>query len=247
MVLLIACPQCANHVIASERLCLHCGGALRSADGVIAQTAAALVLGLSVGCNPGASEVPVYGVASGGDMPGVTTGTGCGPDGGSSPIPPGDPLPTPAEAAATCQQPGNAVDVFDMAGIRAWLLRRWFFCEGAPVFATPHLGLEFAADGRWYFLVQLGDELARGQAPAGTWELIDNTCVTGFGADAIQIDITRFQSVTASAHARFAVDPLKLDLIGTVASEAEYVAVGEGPLGQGGAGGNGGGGAGGVP
>jgi len=130
------------------------------------------------------------------------------------------------------------MDVFDMAGVRAWLPQRWFFCQGAPMFATPHRGVEFVSDGQWYFLVQMDDELVRSQAPdgGGTWELIDNTCTSGAGANAVEIDITRFQSGTDPSHALFEVDPLKLNLIG-MASNAVYVAIDEGPLGQGGAGG----------
>lgn len=43
----VACPSCACVVKSADLTCPHCGQAVRGADGAIAQTAIAIVLGLS--------------------------------------------------------------------------------------------------------------------------------------------------------------------------------------------------------
>lgn len=59
---LIACPDCHVHCKLSELDCPHCGTRLRARDGRIAQTKAAILLGLTVASVAGAAcGTPKYG------------------------------------------------------------------------------------------------------------------------------------------------------------------------------------------
>jgi hypothetical protein len=64
----VACPSCACVVKSADLTCPHCGVGIRSADGSIAQTAIAIVLGLSAvtslsGCPTSVPPpAPKYGV-----------------------------------------------------------------------------------------------------------------------------------------------------------------------------------------
>lgn len=59
----VACPHCQQHARASESSCPHCGKALRDANGRVAKTAAAVVMGLGVsGCPLVEEPQPLYGV-----------------------------------------------------------------------------------------------------------------------------------------------------------------------------------------
>ncbi|HZO11791.1 MAG TPA: hypothetical protein VFB62_00980 [Polyangiaceae bacterium] len=62
--MLVACPHCSVHVKVTERRCPHCGEALRRADGSIARTAGAIVLGIvAAGCGGEETRnMPAYGV-----------------------------------------------------------------------------------------------------------------------------------------------------------------------------------------
>lgn len=77
----VACPSCTCPAKTSESHCPSCGAALRSADGAIARTAIAVVLGLTAaaalgGCSAGASA-PKYGVpATDGEVQPEPTATG---------------------------------------------------------------------------------------------------------------------------------------------------------------------------
>ena len=228
---LVACPGCSTHVGAGERTCPFCGQALRAADGSIAQTTAAVMLGLSVGGIACSSPTPVYGVAEGVSVTSGASPTGGPPCNDASPIPPGGPFPTPAEAQAMCTQAGEPLDPLDAPGIRAWLPGRWFFCGGQPIFFREALGLEFVSDGTWYFLEHVGAELVRGPQ-GGNWFANGPAC-TPSGIELARPDQTSLYS------AEFSVAPVKLELLQSGFS-TEYLAIGEGPVGQGGAGGAGG-------
>lgn len=60
MTALVACPHCRQHCRIDEAVCPHCQGRIRSVDGRIERTAAAILLGLTVvgagagsaGCTP---------------------------------------------------------------------------------------------------------------------------------------------------------------------------------------------------
>jgi hypothetical protein len=63
----VACPSCACPAKSSESDCPSCGTALRGADGRIARTAIAVLLGLTGaaalgGCSGGGASAPKYGV-----------------------------------------------------------------------------------------------------------------------------------------------------------------------------------------
>ncbi|MCA9718888.1 MAG: hypothetical protein H6713_30575 [Myxococcales bacterium] len=63
MASLIVCPSCHLHARARERECPHCGAALRDANGRVAPTSVALLMGLTlVGCGDDVSAL--YGVES---------------------------------------------------------------------------------------------------------------------------------------------------------------------------------------
>ena len=90
MVALVACPHCNVHTKLTEASCGHCGERLRGADGKIPMTAAALLLGLTMGCGDGdtgstaSSGAPEYGApATGGSAPMTTGGGGSGNEGGA--------------------------------------------------------------------------------------------------------------------------------------------------------------------
>src|SRR5262245_51134353 len=174
---LVACPHCSSHVALRELDCPHCGATIRRGDGAIPPTAAALVLGLSVGssgCSKADDSVPIYGVAA--VTVTTTTGTAAGSCESSdidSPIPPGEPLPAPADAAALCAEYGTLAHVPDAAGVRAWLPRRWFHCKGQSLFGQTYPGVEIVNDGNWYYLDRFGDQLVRREG--GSWEI---TCPT---------------------------------------------------------------------
>src|SRR5262245_61524551 len=98
MASLVACPGCSVHVAILERNCPHCGASLRRSDGTIPQTAAALLMGLSLGgCED--NSIPVYGVAAATSTGASSSGGGCQELPGS-PAPPNDPLPSLADAQA---------------------------------------------------------------------------------------------------------------------------------------------------
>lgn len=66
MMSLITCPHCRLVCKAVERDCAHCGATLRTSDGSIPKTAAAVILGLTMTACGGPKEpepVPAYGVA----------------------------------------------------------------------------------------------------------------------------------------------------------------------------------------
>lgn len=71
---LVPCPACAVHCKLSEDACPHCGATLRDKEGVVAATAAAALLGLSLVAGACGDEIstPEYGV------PAVSTGAGAG-------------------------------------------------------------------------------------------------------------------------------------------------------------------------
>jgi len=155
---------------------------------------------------------------------------GSGGTGGtlSNPIPaPEGPFPTASEAPAACEQPGTVVDVFDAESIRAWLLRRWFFCSGEYIFAEPHAGIEIVDDGTWYFLDLVGDELIRRQgfSGGGNWSFYENPSSTP-DAFSVQVNLDRFSGGGLPGFVRFAVSPLKVNLSTGGAGPAEYLAVG---------------------
>ena len=51
---LIPCPSCSAHVLSSEASCPHCGGRVRNESGMVARTAAAVLMGFSLtGCPAG--------------------------------------------------------------------------------------------------------------------------------------------------------------------------------------------------
>jgi hypothetical protein len=195
---------------------------------------AVLLLGLG-GCDIG---FPVLG---GSTVVVTSTGTGgeCEPW-GEAPIRPGGPLPAPADAPAACLDPAEPVDVGSRDGVRAWLPGRWFRCEGGLMFDEPHAGVDILADGRWYFLERLGDELVRSKVP-GDWNA---SC----GPDVEESMASFNYGVRGWVYSvPFTIEPLTVRLLIT-----KYVAIGDGPLGQAGAGGAGGtaggaAGAGGIP
>jgi hypothetical protein len=75
---LIACPECACHVQPTESRCPHCGAVVRQADGSVARTAAAVLLGLTTAVAGCGGEVvqPVYGTPTTGGSGGGGAGAG---------------------------------------------------------------------------------------------------------------------------------------------------------------------------
>ncbi len=127
-----------------------------------------------------------------------------------------------------CAVPGTVTDVFDLPGVRAWLAHTWYHCSGAYLFNTQSDGIEVAPDGKWYFLDDQGGTLVRraGFQAGGTWSLHDNSPVNGSGDySSIQIDFESYQGGGIGAFARFATDPLELQMTADPGDGSEYVAV----------------------
>ena len=89
--MLVACPHCSVHVKVNERRCPHCGESLRRADGSIARTAGAIVLGIvAVGCGDETQPMPAYGVpdvsaqSTSAETANASTGQGSSQGGSSS-------------------------------------------------------------------------------------------------------------------------------------------------------------------
>lgn len=170
------------------------------------------------GCGPGAG------------VGGSGAGAGAGGGGGTlaSPVPaPEGPFPGAGEAAAACDEPGTVVDVFDAKSIRAWLVRRWYFCSGSYIFLDTHAGIEIVDDGTWYFLDLVDGQLVRreGFSGGGNWSFHENQSSTP-NAYSVQVNFDRFSGGGIGGFVRFAVSPLKVNLSMGGAGPSEYVAVG---------------------
>jgi hypothetical protein len=117
MSLFVACPACSCVVKSADPSCPHCGATVRASDGSIAQTAIAIVLGLSAvtalsGCpsNAPPPPAPKYGVpATIGPDPGTAPTTTVGsPDPTAAPTSPDTPpevAPKYGVPATTAPQP----------------------------------------------------------------------------------------------------------------------------------------------
>ncbi len=81
---LVACPECACHVKIAETHCPHCGARLRKADGSVARTGAAVLMGLTVMASGAAcsSEVET-GSSSSSTASSSSSGGGQGGQGGA--------------------------------------------------------------------------------------------------------------------------------------------------------------------
>ncbi|MBK7581367.1 MAG: hypothetical protein IPI67_14280 [Myxococcales bacterium] len=196
-----------------------------------------VLLGLAVGivacsgktdrnCNEAVTDCShAYGGSSGTGAAGGAASGGSGAV-STSPKPPEGPFPAPNVAAASCSAPGTVTDVFDLPGVRAWLVRSWFFCSGGSIFDSPHDGLEFAEDGHWYFLdLKLGKLVRREDfSGGGVWDLVDTSSMNGPGPNSVQLNIDSFQGGGIPAFVRFAVEPMKLNLSAYPGVPTEYVA-----------------------
>jgi hypothetical protein len=138
---------------------------------------------------------------------------------------PEGPFPAPGEGALACEQPGEVIaELTNQADTDAWLTRRWVYCSGDNLFGTPHSGIEFASDGRWYFLDLVGGELVRRQGftGGGDWYAFEN----GW---AVQVVIDSWKGGGTSAFLRFAVSPVKVSLNAVAEHAPQYVAVAPAP------------------
>lgn len=82
----MTCSSCGQHAKRSEIDCPHCGARLRGADGTIAVTAVALLMGLSAAAactQPAVAKYGCFGSCGGGGFPGAGGGGGAAVDGGS--------------------------------------------------------------------------------------------------------------------------------------------------------------------
>ena len=156
-------------------------------------------------------------------------GAGSGGSGGtlSKPIPPpAGPFPSATGAAEACAQPGKTDGPDDGESVRAWLVRRWYFCSGSYIFLEAHAGLEIASDGTWYFLDLVGGELVRreGFNGGGNWSFYENPSSEP-NAYTVQVNLDRYSGGGLGGFVRFAVSPLKVNLSMGGAGPSEYVAV----------------------
>jgi hypothetical protein len=78
---LLACPSCARHVLVSTAVCPACGGAIRAADGSVARTPVAVMMGLGAvlsltGCGSTVLVEDGSGGSGGAGVSSVTSTTG---------------------------------------------------------------------------------------------------------------------------------------------------------------------------
>ncbi len=73
---------------------------------------------------------------------------------------------------ARCSEKGEALEIRSLEVLQRHLIGRWTFCGGTQLGQRAHDGIEFAADGRWYFLQRAGDGTLtrqRGFDAGGSW------------------------------------------------------------------------------
>lgn len=78
----------------------------------------------------------------------------------------------PSAVAAHCNEKGETLELSSIEALERHLIGRWTFCGGTPPAHLAHDGIEFAADGRWYFLQSDGSGALtrrRGFDASGRW------------------------------------------------------------------------------
>ena len=103
--------------------------------------------------------------------------------------------------------------------LRARLLGQWYACNttsssGFRLGPADAVGIEFAADGNWYFLKAAVGGLVRGTGfgDAGTYDIIDTSSMNGPGS--FQINLNLNSGGTDILHPAFAEAPRLLQLLG---------------------------------
>lgn len=140
--------------------------------------------------------------------------------------------PDPSEGGAApgvtpveCGVPGEMIDTMSQEDVETRLVRQWAYCSGFQLF-TPHDGLEFAADGNFYFLRR--DETGAlkrigGFDGGGNWSILDITGMNGPGELGYQINMDT-SSGGNGVFAFFQIDPVAMRL-STMVGPIDYVAV----------------------
>lgn len=180
--------------------------------------AAAIVV--ATGCG-GRTPLDVFGdepsPSSGGSASEPAAGTTVGSGGGASVD---MQRPAPPEAKELCGKPGDLVATPTAESLEAQLIRVWLYCTGPNLYGIQHEGIEFAADGHWFFLhIDQAGNLARGRGfdGEGTWVLNASNA----GAHQIDLQLTNGFNYIFPA---FQKDPVAMR-INWMGGTADYVAV----------------------
>ena len=119
--------------------------------------------------------------------------------------------------SAGCDVPPSGIVslLSSAAELRDRLLGVWFDCHDAPglePFGGPAAGIEFTADGRWFFLAAESAALVRltGFGQAGTYEILDVSGMNGPGS--FQLDLNLNTGGVAIVQWAFATQPQLLIL-----------------------------------
>jgi hypothetical protein len=133
-------------------------------------------------------------------------------------------LPAPSEAKLLCGKPGTVVKPTDLASFLSFFVGRWTHCSGLSLLGRNHEGIEFVADGTWYFLHADGNGgFARGAGfdGGGSWEVLAdnnyqvNIALAGGGGNALFL--------------AFQIDPLTMRMDQMMVGSADYVKTGANP------------------
>jgi hypothetical protein len=132
----------------------------------------------------GAATIVAGSTASAGGSPGDASGEAAG---GESPA--SSDLPAPQDAAKFCGVPGDLVGSVTLASFEAQMVGQWLYCSGPALYLVDHAGIEFTANGHWYFLSATdagGLARRKGFDGKGTWTLNGSNTM---GPSGPQIDL----------------------------------------------------------
>jgi hypothetical protein len=95
-------------------------------------------------------------------------------------------------AAACNVTPSGIKDTIESAdALRRQLLGVWYDCKQPGTFGADAAGIEFTADGNWYFLALDGAALVRksGFGQGGTYDIIDTSIENGAGHFQLNLNV----------------------------------------------------------
>lgn len=126
--------------------------------------------------------------------------------------------PSASDRNAACGVPGTVVKPANLAGFLSYLLGSWVYCTGYHMFGRPYDGIEFVADGTWYFLDSDGkDGFVRraGFDAGGTWSVLAN--------NNFQLNLDLFGGGGDALFSAFQVNPMAMRAMNSMGSVGDYV------------------------
>jgi hypothetical protein len=133
-------------------------------------------------------------------------------------------VPSPSDRNAACGVPGTIVKPTNRSGFLSYALGSWIYCSGYHMFGKPYDGLEFAADGIWYFLDSDGKGgfvRRAGFDGGGTWSVLESS--------SFELVLDLFGGGGDGLFPAFQVNPMAMRAMNTMGSVGDYVKVSSSP------------------